>query len=148
MTTYDYLNQSRKLYDKIERKKQEIAEYHDTIQRIKAITNEERVQSSPMPDKIGSSIAKLIEMENEVDKIVEKYIDTTEKIARQIDDLPNEQQSKVLYYYFIKRLSVEQIENQKDFAKGNGISRGHIYKLRREGIKNFENMYLSQNATR
>lgn len=138
MTTYDYLNQSRKLYDKIERKKQEIAEYHDTIQRIKAITNEERVQSSPMPDKIGSSIAKLIEMENEVDKIVEKYIDTTEKIARQIDDLPNEQQSKVLYYYFIKRLSVEQINDELQ------LSVRHIYRTRRNGMIAFEKQYLSQ----
>jgi hypothetical protein len=63
MTTKDYLNQISRLNRMINNKLTEIAQLRELSCSISAVKNEERVLSSSDPDKIGTTYAKIDEME-------------------------------------------------------------------------------------
>ena len=77
MTTKDYLNQISRLNRMINNKLSEITQLRELSCSISAVRNEERVKSSFNPDKIGSTYAKIDEMEHSLDKMIDEYIPVT-----------------------------------------------------------------------
>lgn len=115
MTTKEYLQQISKLDRLIKCKQTEIDQYRELACSLKSITNEERVQSSPVTfDKIGEKIAKLWELEQEIDKIIDTYIDKKREILDELESLDNENQYMVLFDRFIEKISFEDIAEEID----------------------------------
>ena len=64
MKTKDYLSQVSRLNKMINNKLSEISQLRELSISISAIGNDEKVQTSPNFDKIGTTVAKIDEMEN------------------------------------------------------------------------------------
>ena len=84
MTTKEYLQQIGKLNKMINNKMIELAQMKEMAYSIKAVGTDERVMSSSDPDKTGCAYAKIEEMEEKINGMIDNYVDTKEKIINQI----------------------------------------------------------------
>ena len=98
MTTKDYLNQINRLNMLVNNKLTEIAQYRELSCSISAVKNEEKVMTSPNQDKIGTNIAKIDEMEQKLDEIIDYYIDKKNYIISQIQDIENDDYYRNIVY--------------------------------------------------
>ena len=75
MKSKEYLQEIRKMNDDINKKIMDLHELKIISKSIPAINNGEKVQSSPNFDKIGTLIAKIDELEREIDRMTDVFVD-------------------------------------------------------------------------
>lgn len=75
MNSKEYLQEIRKMNDDINEKKMDLHELKIMSKSIHAINNGEKVQSSPNFDKIGTWIAKIDELEREIERMKDVFGD-------------------------------------------------------------------------
>ena len=109
MTTKDYLNQISRLNRMINNKLTEITQLRELSYSISAIGSEEKVMSSSDPDKIGSTYAKIDEMEHNLDNMIDEYIEKKDLIIGQIDSMENEDYYNILFSRYIEKKTFEVI---------------------------------------
>ena len=81
MTTKEYLNQIDRLNRMIDNKLSEIYQLKTLVCSISVATDSEKVKSSGSQDKMGDTIAKIVDMEKEADKMIDKMLDIKKKPA-------------------------------------------------------------------
>lgn len=135
MTTKDYLNQVSRLNMLINNKITEIAQFRELSCSISAIRNEERVNSSPNQDQIGTSIAKIDEMERNLDKMIDEYIDKKTRIISQIQSIENNDFYEVLFARYIEKLTFEKIANK------TGWCWRQVHRIHSKALHDFEERY-------
>lgn len=135
MTTKDYLNQISRLNRMINNKLTEIAQLRELSCSISAVKNEERVLSSSDPDKIGTTYAKIDEMERNLDKMIDEYTDKKNTIIGQIDSIEDEDYYNVLFSRYIEKKTFEVIATEMNFSYRNTT------RLHGRALKVFEEKY-------
>lgn len=135
MTTKDYLNQISRLNRMINNKLTEIAQLRELSCSISAVKNEERVLSSSDPDKIGATYAKIDEMERNLDRMIDEYIDKKNTIIGQIDSIEDEDYYNVLFSRYIEKKTFEVIATEMNFSYRN------VTRLHGRALKVFEEKY-------
>lgn len=135
MTTKDYLNQISRLNRMINNKLVEIQQLKEMSCSISAITNGERVQTSLSPDKIGSNIAKIDEMERNIDSMIDEYVDKKNLIISQIDSIENETYYNILFAKYVERKTFEKIADEMTY------SWRQIIRLHGRALQEFERLY-------
>ena len=135
MTTKDYLNQISRLNRMINNKLTEITQLRELSCSISAVKNEERVKSSSDPDKIGSTYAKIDEMERNLDKTIDEYTDKKNLIIKQIDGIEDEDCYNLLFSRYIEKKTFEVIATEMNFSYRN------ITRLHGRALKAFEDKY-------
>lgn len=135
MTTKDYLNQISRLNRMINNKLTEITQLRELSCSISAIGNEEKVISSSDPDKIGATYAKIDEMERNLDKMIDEYIEKKNLIIGQIDSIENEDCYNILFSRYIEKKTFEVIATEMKY------SWRQIIRLHGKALKAFEEKY-------
>lgn len=135
MTTKDYLNQISRLNRMINNKLSEISQLRELSRSISAVKNEERVMSSSDPDKIGSTYAKIDEMEHNLDNMIDEYIEKKDLIIGQIDGIENENYYNILFSRYIEKKTFEVIATEMKY------SWRQIIRLHGNALKSFEEKY-------
>ena len=135
MTTKDYLNQISRLNRMINNKLVEIQQLKEMSCSISAITNGEKVQTSLSPDKIGSSIAKIDEMERNIDSMIDEYVDKKNLIISQIDSIENETYYNILFAKYVEKKTFEKIADEMTY------SWRQIVRLHGRALQEFERLY-------
>lgn len=135
MTTKDYLNQMSRLNRMINNKLTEITQLRELSCSISAIGNEEKVISSSDPDKIGATYAKIDEMERNLDKMIDEYIEKKNLIIGQIDGIENEDYYDILFSRYIEKKTFEVIATEMKY------SWRQIIRLHGKALKAFEEKY-------
>lgn len=135
MTTKDYLNQISRLNRMINNKLTEITQLRELSCSISAIGNEEKVISSSDPDKIGATYAKIDEMERNLDKMIDEYIEKKNLIIGQIDGIENEDYYDILFSRYIEKKTFEVIATEMKY------SWRQIIRLHGKALKAFEEKY-------
>ena len=137
MTTKDYLNQISRLNRMINNKLSEISQLRELACSVSAIRNEEKVQTSPKEDSIGTAISKIDEMEREVTILIDKYADKKKYIRKQIDNVPDEKCRIFLEERYIRFKSIREI------SEILGITDRGCKKLHKRALEKFENENLT-----
>lgn len=135
MTTKDYLNQISRLNRMINNKLTEITQLRELSCSISAIENEEKVISSSDPDKIGATYVKIDEMERNLDKMIDEYIEKKNLIIGQIDGIENEDCYNILFSRYIEKKTFEVIATEMKY------SWRQIIRLHGKALKAFEEKY-------
>lgn len=135
MTTKDYLNQISRLNRMINNKLTEITQLRELSCSISAIRNEEKVKLSSDPDKIGSTYAKIDEMERNLDKTIDEYTDKKNLIIGQIDGIEDEDYYNILFSRYIEKKTFEVIATEMNFSYRN------VTRLHGRALKAFEDKY-------
>lgn len=135
MKTKDYLSQVSRLNKMINNKLSEIHQLRELSVSISAIGNDERVQTSPNFDKIGSAIAKIDELENNLDKMIDEYLVKRERIIAQIDTMEEESVYQILFSRYIEKKTFEKIATEMEY------SWRQIVRLHGKALQQFEKKY-------
>ena len=135
MKTKDYLSQVSRLNKMINNKLSEISQLRELSVSISAIGNDEKVQTSPNFDKIGTTVAKIDEMENNLDKMIDEYLVKRESIIAQIDTMEEESVYQILFSRYIEKKTFEKIATEMEY------SWRQIVRLHGKALQQFEKKY-------
>jgi len=135
MTTKEYLNQISRLNRMINNKLVEIQQLRELACSISAINLEDKVQNTPNFDKIGSKMAKIDELEENLDKTIDRYVLVKNKIVSQIDSMEDENTYNILFSRYIQKKSFERIAIEMEY------SWRQIIRLHGKALKQFEEKF-------
>lgn len=119
MDTKQYLQQISRLDRIINNKLSELSQLKELLMGITATKNEERVQTTPNFDKIGTAYCKIEEMEEKLDELIDEYIDKKNLIISQIDGIENEDYYQVLFARYIEKKTFEKIADEMSYSFRN-----------------------------
>ena len=135
MDTKQYLNQISRLDRMIQNKLAEISQLRELAMSVSAVKNEERVQTTPNFDKIGTAYCKIEEMEEKLDKLIDEYVDKKNLIISQIDGIENETYYEILFARYIEKKTFEKIADEMAY------SWRQIIRLHGGALQEFEKKY-------
>lgn len=132
METKKYLEQVRRLDVQIKNELEEIHSLRTMVNGIVGNNEGERVQSSADKDKIGIIVAKIVDMEREVDKMIDKRWEIVNQI-KGIEDLTS-------YNILTKAYVLGQ--DFKEIAHCINVSYRHFLRLHDKALSEFHDKYL------
>ena len=135
MDTKQYLQQISRLDRMINNKLAEISQLRELAMSVSAVKNEERVQTTPNFDKIGTAYCKIEEMEEKLDKLIDEYVDKKNLIISQIDGIENETYYEILFARYIEKKTFEKIADEMTYSFRN------VTRLHGRALQEFEKKY-------
>lgn len=135
MTTKEYLNQIERLDKMITNKLSEIYQLKIMACSITVSGDSERVQTSGNQDKLGSTIAKIVDLERETDELVDSLVDKRKEILKQIDSMKNIDHYDVLHKHYVERKTFQ------DIADSENWSIRQVFNIHGRALQEFEKMY-------
>lgn len=135
MDTKTYLQQISRLDRMINNKLSEISQLRELEMSVSAVKNEERVQTTPNFDKIGTAYCKIEEMEEKLDKLIDEYVDKKNLIISQIDGIENETYYEILFARYIEKKTFEKIADEMTYSFRN------VTRLHGRALQEFEKKY-------
>lgn len=135
MTTKSYLEQIERLDRMIQNKLSEIEQLKHIATSITIAPKEVNVQVSSDKDRMGSAVAKLIDLEQETDRLVDEYIDKRKRIIEQIDSIKDTNMYHVLSERYISRKGLSVI------AVEMGYSFKQVCRIHGNALAEFERIY-------
>lgn len=116
METKEYLQQIGRYDRLINNKLVELAQYRSMACSVSAVRNDERVQSSPSHDTMDKIVSKIEQMENEIDLIVDRYIDNKRIIISQIDSMSDEMTYQILFSRYVEQKTFEKMAIEMNYC--------------------------------
>lgn len=135
MKTQDYLKQIERLDRMIQNKLSEINQLKHIATSMTIAPKEVNVQVSSDKDRIGTAVAKLLDLEKEADRLVNDYIDKRKRIIEQIDSIEDTNMYHVLSERYIMRKDLSVI------AVEMGYSFKQVCRIHGNALVEFERLY-------
>lgn len=107
--TQEYLRQVKKLDANINSKLEQVAHLKAMTLKITTTMKENAVSGSGNQDKIGDAIAKIVDLENEINSDIDSYVDKKREICSIIEAVSNPDQMAVLQKRYLHYEPWEQI---------------------------------------
>ena len=133
--TKRYLGQIRHLDNVIENRIREMSRLREKITSISSEIKGDRVQSSSSKDRVGDAVAKLVDLEREIDGLVDKFIDQKRVISEQLESLSEPDYYQILYLRYVERKSFCEISCDMDRPERT------IKRIHDRGMDEFESRY-------
>lgn len=134
-STKDYLSKIERLDRMIQNKLSEINQLKHIATSITIAPKEVNVQVSSDKDRMGSAVAKLLDLEKETDRLVDEYIDKRNRIIEQIDSIEDTNMYHVLSERYIMRKDLSVI------AVEMGYSFKQVCRIHGNALAEFERLY-------
>ena len=135
MDTKQYLQQISRLDRMINNKLAEISQLRELAMSVSAVKNEERVQTTPNFDKIGTAYCKIEAMEEKLYKLIDEFVDKKNLIISQIDKIENETYYEILFARYIEKKTFEKIADEMTY------SWRQVIRLHGRALQEFEKKY-------
>lgn len=135
MTTKSYLQQIERLEKMIQNKLSEIYRLKTMACSVSVSNNNERVQTSPDKDRLGSTVAKIVDLEHETDALVDSFIYKRNHIISQIDSMEDSNMYRVLSARYVSN------KNFDDIATEMFYSRMQVNRIHGKALLEFEKRY-------
>lgn len=114
MKAKEYLQQLQRLDTMINQKIKELGDLRLMSQSVSGIDySKERVQSSPSGDApFVKPVLRMIELEQEINAEIDRFVDEKHEIINQIQSLQNPKHIDILYKHYVefKRLEIVAVE--------------------------------------
>lgn len=116
MDTREYLNQIQR-YDKIIHNKREEIEYLRSLATgLSSFSNAEKVQSSGNQDKIGTIVARIVDLQAEIADTTNEYLDKRADVIRTIDSVTNPVLYDILFKKYIEGKLLDKIADEIGYS--------------------------------
>lgn len=135
MDTKQYLNQIERLDKQIQNKLSEIYQLKTMACSVNVSSDGDKVQTSPNKDKLGSTVAKIVDLEKETDKLVNEFVDKRNHIIGQIDGMEDVDYYHILSLRYVTRDTFENISEKM------GWSKRHVLRMHGQALLAFEKKY-------
>lgn len=108
------------LYDaKINSKLEELARMKSLATKVTSVMEGEVVSRTRNTDTMGDTVTKIIEMQEEINRLIDLYVDKKAYFSNIIDSLRNPMQIRVLYGYYYHGKSFQKIANELGYSRRN-----------------------------
>lgn len=128
MTAKEYLQQIRKADIMINYKQQQLDELRSLATSITSALNPDKVQSSGVSDKVGDAVAKIVDLQTEINRDIDGLVDLKKEVMNIIDKL-DATSLELIYSRYFEFKTWEQIACQMNY------SCQWIWKLHGEALK-------------
>ena len=116
MDAKEYLSQVKKLDLQIRNKLIEKQQWRDIALGITSNMDGERVQSSGAKSKMADAIGRCVDMEAEIDRLVDKLIDTKKDVIQTIEQLESPTQYDVLHMIYIQDKTLQEVADHYNMS--------------------------------
>lgn len=134
ITIKDYLERHRTADAEINSKLEQLAELRSLATKITPSTNYEGRGSGTASDKVGRTVAKIVDLEQEINEAIDRLVD----IKAEIEDLINLLSDSVMRTVLERRYILH--ETWEVIAEKMGYSRRHITRLNTEALAELERL--------
>ena len=131
MTAKEYLRQLKYLDNRINAKLLEREQIRAIAEKT-TIGLSEKVQTSSSADKISDVVLRLVEIEETINKDIDKLVELREEAGNKINRISNDKYKIVLSIYYLSNKTFE------DVAELTNMSLRWIYILHGKALKEFE----------
>ena len=114
-----YLRQIEKCDKGINNKLQELARVKELATKVTTTLKPDAAFGGGNQDKIGNAIAKIIDLQNEINADIDEYVDLKKEASRVIEQVENADQLDVLYKRYILFEGWELIAEETGFTLRN-----------------------------
>jgi len=133
MTAKEYLSEVQRLQTIIEQKQERIKEIRESASTVRGIRFDlEKVQGGGRTDKIGDSVAKIIDLEKEVENDIVSLMYRQHEITNQIHRVDNLNYMKILFKRYIESKNFQTIADEMNFTYQ------YVLELHGKALKAFE----------
>ncbi|MEE0981456.1 MAG: DUF1492 domain-containing protein [Acutalibacteraceae bacterium] len=137
MNADEFLKQIERADTLIDSKLSELYRLRCLVTSITVPTDREAIQTSGVSDKVGNTVAKIVDLENEIDDMIDEYIDTRNKCIGVIEQLKDTLQYKVIHMRYVEYKSYVEIEDELNY------SHQWIMDVRRAALREIERIINS-----
>lgn len=134
ITIKDFLERHRTADAEIDSKLEQLAELRSLATKITPSTNYEGRGSGTASDKVGRTVAKIVDLEQEINEAIDRLVD----IKAEIEDLINLIDDSVMRTVLERRYILH--ETWEVIAEKMGYSRRHITRLNIQAIELLEKL--------
>lgn len=135
MTTKSYLSQIERLDRMIQNKLSEIYQLKTMACSVTVSNDGDRVQNSGDKDRIGTTVAKIVDLERETDELVDSFVEKRKRIVEQIDSIDNIDYYNVLSMRYVSRDTFESISEKTNWSIRK------VFTLHGKALLDFETRY-------
>lgn len=132
MDTKQYLQQIERLDKMIQNKLSEIYQLKTMACSVTVSNDSERVQTSSDKDRLGSTVAKIVDLEKETDRLVDSFIDLKKETMLIIRMIKSERHREILFKKYLEQKSLYEI------AEELGITDRGCKKAHKRALEEFE----------
>lgn len=111
----EYLRQLRRLEVCIEQRQEELNRLRELI-GCHAIDYGDRVQTSPSADSIPNEVIRRAELEADISRKIERFLQLKHKIINEIQSLDNAVYVKILYMRYVEYKSLDEIAEKMNYS--------------------------------
>lgn len=132
--TYRYMQRVQNIDDMINRKQEQIDSLRSIATSTAMHTDSERVQSSGTKDKIGDACAKIVDLQAEINRDIDNFVDMKADVMHRIDALDSLDERNVLYYryfqlYEFRKISQEMHVSERTVYNYHSSAMNHICEM-------------------
>lgn len=135
MKAKDYLKQIERLDKCIEQKQIECDGLKLLAEGTGGIQYGDRVQTSPSGDALEKKVVKYVQLEQEIDEMIDRFVDMKHKIIDEIQGLSEVKHIDVLFKKYVQYKSLEQIAVEMNY------SYPYVRELHGYALADFERTY-------
>ena len=136
MTAKEYLSQAYRLDRRIDSKLEQLSALRDTTTKATSVMNDVVVSRSRNMQSLQDTIAKIVDMERELDHDIDQLVDLKRDTTRLIKLVNNPQYQLILEMRYLTYQSWREIADQLE------VDERYIYKLHGLALKEFEKNLL------
>ena len=135
MNAHKWLSQVRMLDELINAKLAEREQLNDLATDISAkpISGMPHSNTGIVPQTMQNAVIKIVMLSDEIDKLVDKYVDLKRKVNDVLEQLPANEYG-VLHRYYIRYMTLEEI------AEDMGYSVRQVCRIKKKSLKKLENV--------
>lgn len=134
MKAKEYLLQIRNIDRKIENKQLQLDSLYDMAKSITVTPKEIDIQTSPALDPMGDTIAKIVDLQDELNRDIDRYVDMKLEAMRLINQMDNPDHANILIRRYIN------YDSWQDIADLMGISRQAVDKKHGISLVEFQRL--------
>lgn len=127
--TKKYLGQLQFLNRAIKNRTRDIQQIRETLTNISIELKGDRIQSSGSKDKLGDSIAKLVDLERETGELIEQYAAKKHTINTQLESMSKPDYYTVLYMKYCDGMKLYEIGDELHYSEVT-VKRIHLKALK------------------
>lgn len=133
MTAREYLSEVQRLQAIIEQKQERIKEIRESVSTVRAVRFDlEKVQGGGHIDRIGEAVAKIVDLETEVENDMMNLLYRQHEIVNQIQKVDNPLYMRLLFKRYYEG------KDFKTIAKETRLTYDYIKCLHKPALKAFE----------
>ncbi len=132
MTAKEYLSQAHHLDERIECKLQQVENLQSLATRVTSVFSDIPHSVTPDNHKLEKTIAKIIDLENEINTAIDSLVDLKRNITNVINSVENVEYRTILEMRYLSFCTWEQI------AVAFGCDVRHVYRIHGKALENIK----------